>query len=94
MSLKGNVRVICRIRPMLKNEKEADRLLHSDLQSPSVLALVNPRSGTRTLHEYDRVLGPTASQEETFLPSQDLVLSVLDGFNVSLFVYGQTGSGM
>lgn len=33
------------------------------------------------------------SQEEIFEEAQDLVQSALDGYNVTVFAYGQTGAG-
>ena len=42
---------------------------------------------------FDRVLGPSSSQEAMFEDVSDLVQSSLDGYNVCVFAYGQTGSG-
>lgn len=42
---------------------------------------------------YDRVFGPTASQEEVFAEVGTLVDSAVDGFKACAFAYGQTGSG-
>jgi hypothetical protein len=38
-----------------------------------------------------RVLGATATQFEVFHEVRPLVQSALDGFNVSILAYGQTG---
>jgi hypothetical protein len=42
---------------------------------------------------YDRVFGPEATQEAMFDEVESQVASVVDGFNTTVFVYGQTGAG-
>jgi kinesin family protein C1 len=42
---------------------------------------------------FDRVFGPSTSQESIFSEVSEFVQSALDGYNVCLFSYGQTGSG-
>ena len=43
--------------------------------------------------EFTHVYGPEATQEDVFRESEPLMTSVLDGFNVCIFAYGQSGSG-
>jgi kinesin family member C1 len=42
---------------------------------------------------FDRTFGTDDGQEAVFLEVSEFVQSALDGFNVCLFSYGQTGSG-
>ena len=42
---------------------------------------------------FDRCFGGSASQEQLFEECQGLVESSLDGYNVCLFCFGQTGAG-
>ena len=42
--------------------------------------------------EFDRVFGPESTQEQVFGDVAQLVTSVLDGYNVCIFAYGQTGA--
>ncbi len=42
---------------------------------------------------YDRVFGPTATQDDIYTDTGFLVQSAVDGYNVCIFAYGQTGSG-
>lgn len=43
--------------------------------------------------QYDRIFSPGASQCEVFSELEEPLISSLDGFNVTLLVYGQSGSG-
>lgn len=48
----------------------------------------------RELHcSYDRVFGPSTSQQSVFEYLQDSVQQVAQGFNCTIFAYGQTGTG-
>ena len=50
-------------------------------------------STMRQEFEFEHVFQPDCSQEEVFVQTCPLVVSVLDGYNVCIFAYGQTGSG-
>ncbi|CAD7923540.1 unnamed protein product [Amoebophrya sp. A120] len=43
--------------------------------------------------EFDSVFGPSSTQTDIFEECADLVQSALDGYNVCIFTYGQTGAG-
>ena len=44
-------------------------------------------------YEFDKVFGPSTTQEEAYDAVQPLIQSTMDGYNVCVFAYGQTGSG-
>uniref|UniRef100_A0A0D3GHS1 Kinesin motor domain-containing protein n=1 Tax=Oryza barthii TaxID=65489 RepID=A0A0D3GHS1_9ORYZ len=93
--LKGNIRVHCRIRPFLPGEDQTSTTIEY-VGDNGELILANPAKRGKEGHKlfkFNKVLGPSASQDEVFKEIQPLIRSVLDGYNVCIFAYGQTGSG-
>ncbi|KAI6702110.1 hypothetical protein NL676_011246 [Syzygium grande] len=93
--LKGNIRVYCRIRPFLPGQSMKQTTIEY-IGENGDLVVANPTKHGKDSHrlfKFNKVFGPTATQEEVFLDTQPLIRSVLDGFNVCIFAYGQTGSG-
>ncbi|XP_040504522.1 kinesin-like protein KIFC1 isoform X1 [Gallus gallus] len=103
--LKGNIRVFCRVRPLLAAEKEKQKgmeHLHFPPQDNKTLVLLREeeshigrerKEDLKYDFSFDRVFRPSASQEEVFEEISLLVQSALDGYHVCIFAYGQTGSG-
>jgi len=85
--LRGNVRVIARVRPLMPGEESV-----VDPVSKQELAVSIPELDPR-LFNFDRVFDERASQEQVFEEVSELVQSALDGYKVCLFSYGQTGAG-
>lgn len=93
LELQGNIRVICRVRPILEVERRSGEDVDvTEIPNDEEL-LVQRDAQTKTKFEYDRVFGQGSTQEEVFEAVQPLCVSVLDGYNVCIFAYGQTGSG-
>ncbi|PGH31863.1 kinesin family member C1 [[Emmonsia] crescens] len=102
--LKGNIRVFCRVRPMLENEPVEDsaRIEFPDSEADSrEISVLGPEEksslGNITTKNYaysfDHVFGPSSRNTDVFEEISQLVQSALDGYNVCIFCYGQTGSG-
>ncbi|XP_058678587.1 kinesin-like protein KIFC1 isoform X2 [Ammospiza caudacuta] len=103
--LRGNIRVFCRVRPLLPEELQRQRglpHLHFPEGDARSLLLTRPddsqvgrerRAELRYDFSFDRVFPPAASQQDIFKEIQLLVQSALDGYPVCIFAYGQTGSG-
>ncbi|XP_049390531.1 kinesin-like protein KIN-14L [Solanum stenotomum] len=91
--LKGNIRVYCRIRPAFNAEaKTAIDFIGEDGSLVVIDPLKSWKEG-RKIFQFNRVFGPSATQEDVFRDTKPLVRSVMDGYNVCIFAYGQTGSG-
>ncbi|CAJ1335072.1 unnamed protein product [Effrenium voratum] len=85
--IKGHLRVFCRVRPL--SDKERAMRDEVVVRMADGMRIELPRNGVFT---FDGVFGP-GSQEEVFEECKDLVQSAVDGHNVTIFAYGQTGAG-
>ncbi|PIA48351.1 hypothetical protein AQUCO_01400749v1 [Aquilegia coerulea] len=91
--LKGNIRVYCRIRPIIGTDT---RNVIDHIGGDGSLVVVDPlkpHKDARKVFQFNHVFGPTSSQDEVYKETQPLIRSVMDGYNVCIFAYGQTGSG-
>ncbi|KAM3858279.1 kinesin-like protein KIFC1 [Diretmus argenteus] len=98
--LKGNIRVFCRVRPLVGGGLGDHIQLAANDNKTLTLAKTEESHVGRAgdMHKnynftFDRVFGHRASQQEVFEEIALLVQSALDGYNVCCFAYGQTGSG-
>ena len=91
-TMKGKIRVYCRVRPMNGSERERGCAEALTVVDQSSLEIVNT-AGKKFEFEFDRVFKAGDSQSDVFADTARLLQSVLDGFNVCIFAYGQTGSG-
>jgi kinesin family protein C1 len=100
--LKGNIRVMCRVRPAHATETDPASITFPDndtdskevsIQGPSKTSATGKDITSAYSYSFDRVFGPAAQNGEVFEEISQLVQSALDGYNVCIFCYGQTGSG-
>lgn len=82
--LRGNIRVFCRCR----YDPNADNVLN--FTSDQDLSLVSAQ-GQKKSFRFDRVFSPASTQEEVFQDTLPLITSCVDGYNVCILAYGQTG---
>ncbi|XP_056275394.1 kinesin-like protein KIFC1 isoform X2 [Pseudoliparis swirei] len=98
--LKGNIRVFCRVRPLVEGGLSKHiQLAASDSTTITLAKTEESHTGKAADTQknynfnFDRVFGPQSLQQEVFEEISLLVQSALDGYNVCCFAYGQTGSG-
>ncbi|KAK9079004.1 hypothetical protein SSX86_000673 [Deinandra increscens subsp. villosa] len=91
LQLKGNIRVFCRIRPTLNGEKLSHQRSVVPVDSSGIL--INFAENKRKLYNFDMVLQPSSTQDEVFSEIEPVIKSALDGYNVCILAYGQTGTG-
>ncbi|KAF3329937.1 kinesin-related protein-like protein [Carex littledalei] len=93
-----NIQVVLRCRPITEEEKR--------LITPSVVSCNESRREVSVTHKnvinkhvdrtftFDKVFGPKSKQEDVFEHAVvPLVNEVLEGYNCTIFAYGQTGTG-
>ncbi|CAA6668758.1 unnamed protein product [Spirodela intermedia] len=97
LELKGNIRVFCRVRPLLmdSDDRESETTVVSFPTSMELLdrGIDLLHNGQNYSFTFDRVFSHKASQADVFVEISQLVQSALDGYKVCIFAYGQTGSG-
>lgn len=100
--LKGNIRVYCRVRPLTTKEKSGMdknyRIAFPNDESIVVKTVAQSNIGMAAKSkvvnfQFSRTFGPQCQQDDIFEEVGGLVQSALDGFNVCVFAYGQTGAG-
>nr|CAD1844496.1 unnamed protein product [Ananas comosus var. bracteatus] len=92
----GNIRVFCRCRPLSKEETSAGykAVVDFDGARDGDIGIITGGSTKKTFR-FDRVYTPKDDQGKSgvYADASPLVTSVLDGYNVCIFAYGQTGTG-
>ncbi|CAL0322953.1 unnamed protein product [Lupinus luteus] len=96
LELKGNIRVFCRVRPLLSDEgcnTDGKLISYPTSMEAAGRGIELNHNGQKHSFTFDKVFAPNASQEDVVIEISQLVQSALDGYKVCIFAYGQTGSG-
>ncbi len=90
-----NVRVVCRCRPVNDIERSrggAEVAVKFSENDPGLIE-VNVED-SQSKHNFDRCFGMESTQQEVYEDSVlPLIDDVLNGYNATVFAYGQTGTG-
>ncbi|KAF1915235.1 hypothetical protein BDU57DRAFT_451312 [Ampelomyces quisqualis] len=97
-SSKTSVRVAVRVRPPLKPGEPGFELIPQRFRAPtchvtSPSSLAVDGSGGQKMFIFDRVFGEDVDQEGVYDYVVDSVNSFVQGYNVSILAYGQSGAG-
>ncbi|KAL9119971.1 MAG: hypothetical protein Q9187_003473 [Circinaria calcarea] len=95
---RASVKVAIRIRPPLKSTDPGFELIPQRFQrsmvhvtSPTSLAIDSPQG--RKLFVFDRVFGEDVHQDGVWEYTSESVNAFIQGYNVSVLAYGQSGAG-
>ncbi|OMJ92148.1 hypothetical protein SteCoe_5137 [Stentor coeruleus] len=94
MEDQNNVRVVCRFRPL--NDLECQRAQGLCVSFSDQTVCVNSQSDSaeNLKFTFDKVFTPESSQEAVYnFAAKPIVEGVMQGFNGTVFAYGQTSSG-
>ncbi|KAG7509475.1 kinesin KIF25 [Solea senegalensis] len=105
VELRGNIRVHCRVRPVLPFDNiqsltsgsrpaSSEQVVYAISDDTVMVNCQKPGMSVQNrIFEFERVHGPEDSQDVVFEEVKPLLTSLLDGYNVCIMAYGQTGSG-
>jgi kinesin family member 5 len=95
MEDQGNIKVVCRFRPLNEKEQQmSGNLCVKFLDDQTVSIISNSESSEALKFTYDKVFPPTGSQESVYdVSAKPIVEAVMQGFNGTVLAYGQTSSG-
>ena len=90
-----NVRVVCRCRPLndIERSRGGEGLAVKMFENLPEMVEVDMED-SQTKHNFDRCYGMDSTQQQVYVDSVfPLIDDVLNGYNATVFAYGQTGTG-
>ena len=94
--MKGRIRVYVRVRPFSSSEleKNCKEACFKDGKLSVVVTGIGD-ANAKKVYDFDQVFGGKEgnTQKDVFRDTKHLIMSVVDGYNVCIFAYGQTGAG-
>jgi len=91
--MKGNIRVIIRLRPLLSNEHFPSNMSgRVEVRDDTTVTVTSAATGVKVFNFY-QALGFSSVQNDVFEEVRPVIQSAIDGVNVCIIAYGATGSG-
>lgn len=88
MEMRGNIRVFARVRPVVPKEDQEGAVMVAKFPAEATISMVNSKRLQKEW-EFDHVFRPEHTNADVFEQCRDLLTSVVDGYNVCIFAYGQ-----
>jgi kinesin family member C1 len=97
----GSIRVNVRVRPFISNDRLEDKkssIIECESRNDLILKIptemLKSDNHQQEYHfSFERIYPPTSTQDNLFTELSSLIQSSIDGHNVCIFSYGQTGAG-
>jgi len=93
MTIRGNLRVMCRIRPFLETENSIIKKNFLDTFEVSNDKIVIKENKRTKNYEFDYIFNQISQQNEVYEEVSLLVQSMMRGNNICIISYGQTCTG-
>ena len=93
MYLRGNMRIMCRLRPFLINEIKNKKSNMETISINNDTILIQELNKTPKKFEYDYVFDEQSTQEDIYEEVSLLIQSMIHGNNICIMSYGQTCTG-
>lgn len=92
-----NIKVICRFRPLNEREKNLNTGICFQIKDSKQVKIsedIEKQNLPRYYFQLDYIYEPTSTQEEIYkIAGKPVLESFFQGFNGTIFAYGQTSSG-
>ena len=91
-----NIKVVVRVRPLLAFEEErgaSDTVVSLHPDDGKSLTVSGHEARHKLRVRFDAAFGGGSSQEEVYAQIKECSAAVVEGFNTTVFAYGQTGTG-
>jgi len=93
MYLRGNMRVMCRLRPFLPNEIKNKKSQMETIVIQNNSIIINEDNKVPKNFEFDYLFNQQSTQEDVYEEVNILIQSMIQGNNICIMSYGQTCTG-